>query len=31
MIVKNGVVEWLGVDESGLEHSSAQAVLAALA
>jgi len=31
MIVKNGVVDWLGVDESGLEHASAQAVLAALA
>ncbi len=30
MIVDNGVVQWLGVDESGLEHSSAQAVLAAL-
>jgi len=30
MIVKNGVVEWLGVDESGLANSSAEAVLAAL-
>lgn len=30
MIVNNGVVEWLGVDESGLVNSSAEAVLAAL-
>ncbi|MHB8919752.1 MAG: redoxin family protein [Halothiobacillus sp.] len=30
MIVNNGVVHWLGVDESGLEHSSAEAVLAVL-
>jgi peroxiredoxin len=30
MIVDNGVVQWLGVDESGLAHSSASAVLAAL-
>ncbi len=30
MIVNNGVVQWLGVDESGLAHSSAEAVLAAL-
>ncbi|OZB37022.1 MAG: peroxiredoxin [Halothiobacillus sp. 15-55-196] len=30
MIVNNGVVEWLGVDESGLTNSSAEAVLGAL-
>lgn len=30
MIVNNGVVEWLGVDESGLANSSAEAVLAVL-
>lgn len=30
MIVNDGVVEWLGVDESGLANSSAEAVLAAL-
>jgi hypothetical protein len=30
MILNNGVVEWLGVDESGLANSSAEAVLGAL-
>ena len=30
MIVDDGTVRWLGIDESGLEHSSAEAVLAAL-
>jgi len=30
MIVDDGVVMWLGVDESGLESSSAESVLAAL-
>ncbi len=30
MIVKDGVLAWLGVDESGLANSRAEAVLAAL-
>lgn len=30
MIVNDGLVEWLGVDESGLANSSAEAVLGAL-
>ncbi|MFP4271409.1 MAG: peroxiredoxin [Halothiobacillaceae bacterium] len=30
MVVEDGVVRWLGVDESGLENSSAEAVLAFL-
>ncbi|MEW6445060.1 MAG: peroxiredoxin [Pseudomonadota bacterium] len=30
MIVDDGVLRWIGVDESGLEHSRAEAVLAAL-
>jgi len=30
MIVEDGVLRWMGVDESGLEHSRAEAVLTAL-
>ncbi|MEW6766172.1 MAG: peroxiredoxin [Pseudomonadota bacterium] len=30
MIVEDGVLRWIGVDESGLERSRAEAVLAAL-
>lgn len=30
MIVDNGIVQWLAVDEKGLEKTSAEAVLAAL-
>lgn len=30
MLVEDGVLKWLGVDESGLAHSRAEAVLAAL-
>lgn len=30
MIVEDGVLQWLGVDESGLAHSRAEAVLEAL-
>jgi peroxiredoxin len=30
MIVENGEIQWLGVDESGLQNSSAESVLAAL-